>query len=101
VSRVLKRSMRDPPRTTIINRIITLDEKRLVRSLSILEVPAMVWVWLHCVGLAFAVGIDQGGWDEVAIRDGIRVCESEGVSEDGLDWTPDLGDWGLVRVLFL
>jgi len=92
MSRVLKRGMRDPPRTTIINRIITLNEKRLVRPLRVLEIPTMIRVRLHGVGLAFAVWIDQGGWDEVAVGDGIGVCEGEGISEDGFDGTPDLED---------
>jgi len=92
MSRIGKRSMRNPPRATIINRIVALDKKGLVRSLCVLEVPPMAWIRLDGVRLAFAVGIDQRGGDEVAVRHGVGVCESERISEDGLDGTPDVDD---------
>jgi hypothetical protein len=82
--------MRDPPRPSIINRIIALNKQRLIRPLRILEVPAMARIRLDDVRLAAPVGVDQCGRDEVAVGDGVRVGEGEGVAEDGFNGAPDL-----------
>jgi len=82
--------MRNPSCTTIIQRIIALDKQRLIRPLGILEVPTMIWVRLDCVRLARAIRVDQRSWNEIAVRHGMGVRQGERISEDGLDWAPDL-----------
>jgi len=92
MSRVRKRSMWNPPRDTVGDGIIALDEKRLVRSLRVLEVPLVLGIRLDSVGLAVTVWVNQRGGNEIALVYGIGVREGEGVSEDGLDGTPNVDD---------
>lgn len=90
MNRVHKSSMRNPSCTTIIQRIIALDKQRLIRPLGILEVPTMIWIWLDSVRLARAVRIDQRSGNKVTVRDGMGIRKGKRISEDGLDWAPDL-----------
>jgi hypothetical protein len=82
--------MRNPPRATIIDRIIALDKQRLIRPLRILKVPSMIRIRLDSVRLALAVRIDQRSGNKVAVRHGMGVRKGERISEDGLDGTPNL-----------
>jgi hypothetical protein len=59
MSWIHKRRMRNSPLATIIQRIIALDEQRLIMPLRIFKVPSMVRIRLDRVRLALAVGIDQ------------------------------------------
>jgi len=59
----------------------------------------MIRIRLHCVGLAFAVGVDEFGGDEVVVGYGVRVGEGERVTEDSFNGAPDL--WEGWRVLFV
>jgi hypothetical protein len=90
MSRIHKSSMRNPSCTTIIQRIIALDKQRLIRPLSILEIPTMIWIWLDSVRLARAVRIDQRSGNKVAVRNGMSIRKGKRISENGLDWAPDL-----------
>jgi hypothetical protein len=82
--------MRNPPRTTIINRIITLNEQRLIGPLGILKVPTMIWIRLHSISFALTVWIDQCSGDKITVRHGMGVRKGKRISEDGLDGTPNL-----------
>jgi hypothetical protein len=82
--------MWNPPCATIIQRIVTLDKKRLIRPLSILEVPSMIRIWLNRVCLAFTVRINERSWNKVALWHGMGIRNGEWIFEDGLDGAPDL-----------
>jgi hypothetical protein len=82
--------MRNSPCATIIDGIVAFDEKRLIRALSILKIPSMVWIRLHSVSLAFTVRIDQCSGNQVRFRNRMSVRKGEWVSEDGFDGTPNL-----------
>ena len=90
MSRIHKRSMRNPSCKTIIQRIITLDKQRLIRPLGILEIPTMIRVWFDCVRLSRTVRVDQRSGNKVAVRHGMGVRKGKWISKDGLDGTPDL-----------
>lgn len=91
--RIRERSMRNAPRAAVIDRVIALDEQRLVGPLRILEVPSVAWIRLDGERLALAVWVDQRSGDKVAFRHGVGVCEGERVSEDRLDGAPNLQQW--------
>ncbi len=68
MSRVRKGSMWNPPCAAIIDRVIAFYKQRLIRTLSILEVPLMAWVRLDDVGFTLAIWIDQGCGNKIAVR---------------------------------
>jgi hypothetical protein len=90
MSKIHKRSMRNPSCTTIIQRIKALDKQRLIRPLGILEVPTMIWVRFDGVRLTRTVRVDQRSGNKVAVRHGMGIRKGKRISEDCLDGTPDL-----------
>jgi hypothetical protein len=90
MSWVRKCRMRDSPRATVIDRIVTLDKHRLIRPLRVLEVPSMIRIRLDRVCLSLAIRVDQCSGDKVALGHGMGVRKRERVSEDGLNGTPNL-----------
>ena len=92
MTRILKRSMRYPPRPTIKLTIKALDQGHLIRPLPILEVPPMLLIWPDSVRLALTVGIDELDSHQVAVWDRVCVCDRERVTEDPLDGAPDVDD---------
>jgi hypothetical protein len=90
LSRVDKRGVRDTSGPPVVQIVIALDQGHLVRSLSILEVPAVVGIRLDAEGLASTVGVDQRRGDEVGFGNGMGVGNGQGVLVDCLDRTPYL-----------
>lgn len=90
MSRIDKCCMRNSPCTAVVQRIIALDEQRLIRSLCVLKVPSMIRISLNSISLTFAVRIDQCSGHKVAVRNRMRVRECQRISKDSLDRAPDL-----------
>lgn len=89
--RVLKRSMRHPPRS-ITPAIIAFNQRHLLRRLPVFEVPLMFLVGPDTQRLTLSVRVNQTDGNEIRVRHGVRVSNSERVLEDPLDGTPDVDD---------
>jgi hypothetical protein len=85
-----KSRVRNSPGASIVQRIVALNQQRLIGPLGVLVVPPVAGARAHGVRLAFAVGVDQLGGNEIRVGNGIRVGRRERVPEDGLDRAPDL-----------
>ena len=92
MTRVLKRSMRHPPRPTIKLTVKALDQCHLIRSLPILEIPPVLLVRPDSIRLALTIRIDQLDSDKVGVWDRVCVCDCERIAENLLDGTPDVDD---------
>jgi hypothetical protein len=90
MSWIRERTMRDSLGPTIIDRIITLDKQDVIRLLSILKVPSMTRVGFDSPRLINAIRINPCSGDKVALRYRIGVRNTERISEDGLNRTPNL-----------
>jgi hypothetical protein len=84
--------MRDTPRPPINQAIVALDQRDLVRTLCVLEIPAVIGVGFDAVSLAVAVWVNKGDRDKVRIGDRVRVRNGQRVFVDGLDGPPYIND---------
>lgn len=98
--RIRKRTVRNSLGPTVIGRIITLDKQDFVGLLRILKVPSVIRVGLDRPCLVDAIRIDACGRNKVAFGYGMGVGNAEWISEDGLDWSPNLRWWRLVEWIF-
>jgi hypothetical protein len=87
-----KRRMRHPSRPPIDLGVKTLDQQHLARRLPVQEVPLVALVRLHRVRLAPSIWVDQSDRNQVRVRDGVGVGDSQGVFEDGADGPPHVDD---------
>ena len=86
--------MRRQPRLVRL-RVITLDQRDLLRSLSTQIVPLELvrGVVVHPVGRARAVGVDELDGDEIPRVEGAPIGDGEGVVGNGIgDGPPDVDD---------
>lgn len=88
----LERTVRHASRPSIRLRIKTLDQRNQLRALSIPVIPLELRVWLHRTRLALAVGVDQLRRHEIAIRDGVRIRYSQGITFHSLDGPPHINN---------
>jgi hypothetical protein len=82
--------VRDTSSSSIVETVVALDQRHLVRSLSILEVPPVARVGLDTVRLTDTVRVYESGRDKVRVWNGVGVCHGQGVLVDCFDRPPDL-----------
>lgn len=90
--RVNKGSVRYTTSSSINLRIKALDKSHQVRSLAIAVIPLDIRIRLDAICLTLTVRVNESDRYKVAIWDGVCICHSQWVLQDGLDWTPDVDD---------
>lgn len=89
--RIRKCCVRNSSCASIGHRVITFDQKRFVGSLSVLKVPAMIWIRLNNQCLSFTIRVDQGCGYKVDFGNGVSISKRKRVSEYSLNRAPNLG----------
>src|SRR5712691_4113670 len=85
--------MGSPAGASVLERVINLEDQRLVAPHAREPIPAVLWIVSYGVGLADAVWIPALGHDEIIEREAARIADGEWIRFDRKpNRTPHLHD---------
>lgn len=72
------------------DRVVTLDERHLIGTLRVLEIPTVSRAWFDDESLAVSMRINQSSSEEIRLCDRVGIGDGERIFQDGFDRPPDL-----------